>query len=204
MYSVENKVVNKIYGHGRDWDFSQTDFATLGSRSAIDTTLHRLVNKGMIRRVIRGIYDYPKYSDLLGKYLSPNIDKVSHALARKFGWRIQPSGPTALNVLGLSTQVPSKYVYLSDGPTKIFTVGKTTIKFKAIALKEVGFKLHESALIVAAFRSLGKDGLTSDVINKTRDWLDQGIRSQVLLDTTKVTGWIYNGIRKVCLGDSNV
>ncbi len=204
MYSIEDKVVNKIYGSGRCWAFSQIDFATLGSRSAIDIALHRLVDKGTIRRVIRGIYDYPKYSDLLQKYLSPDIDKVGQAIARKQGWRIQPSGGTALNVLGLSTQVPSKYVYLSDGPSKVFMVGKTSIKFKSTALKEVGFKLHESALIVAAFRSLGAEWLTPDVINHTRDWLSPDLRSRVLKDTAKVTGWIYAGIRKVCLEKSDV
>lgn len=204
MYSIEDKVVNKIYGRGRGWAFSQIDFATLGSRSAIDIALHRLVDKGTIRRVIRGIYDYPKYSDLLQKYLSPDIDKVGQAIARKHGWRIQPSGGTALNVLGLSTQVPSKYVYLSDGPGKVVTVGKTSIKFKATVLKEVGFKLHESALIVAAFRSLGADRLTPDVINHTRDWLSPDLRSRVMKDTAKVTGWIYAGIRKVCLERSDV
>lgn len=204
MYSIENKVLNKIYGHGRGWAFSQIDFATHGTRSAIDVALHRLVEKGTIRRVIRGIYDYPEYSNLLGKYLSPDIDKVGQAIARKFSWRIQPSGPTALNVLRLSTQVPSKYVYLSDGPSKVFTVGRTTIKFKTTVLKEVGFKLHESALIVVAFRSLGKDRLTADVINNTRKWLDPGNRSLVLKDTTKVTGWIYAAIRKVCLEGMDV
>lgn len=204
MYSIEDKVVNKIYGSGRGWAFSQIDFATLGSRSAIDIALHRLVDKGTIRRVIRGIYDYPKYSDLLQKYLSPDIDKVGQAIARKHGWRIQPSGGTALNVLGLSTQVPSKYVYLSDGPSKVFTVGKTSISFKSTVLKEVGFKLHESALIVAGFRSLGAERLTPDVIKHTRDWLSPDLRSRVMKDTAKVTGWIYASIRKVCLEQSDV
>jgi hypothetical protein len=204
LYSIEDKVVNKIYGSGRGWAFSQIDFATLGSRSAIDIALHRLVDKGTIRRVIRGIYDYPKYSDLLQKYLSPDIDKVGQAIARKHGWRIQPSGGTALNVLGLSTQVPSKYVYLSDGPSKVFTVGKTSISFKSTVLKEVGFKLHESALIVAGFRSLGAERLTPDVIKHTRDWLSPDLRSRVMKDTAKVTGWIYASIRKVCLEQSDV
>ncbi|MEA3287418.1 MAG: DUF6088 family protein [Candidatus Marinimicrobia bacterium] len=204
MYSIENKVLNKIYGRGRGWVFSQIDFATLGNRSAIDVAFHRLVDKGTIRRVSRGIYDYPVYSDLLGKYLSPDIDKVSQAIARKFNWRIQPSGPTALNMLGLSTQVPSKYVYLSDGPSKVFIAGKTPIRFKTTKLKDVGFKHHESASIVSAFRSLGRDRLTPDVIDHTRKWLNPEIRSRVLKDTAKATGWIYSGIRNVCLESSNV
>ncbi len=69
-----------------------------------------------IRRVIRGIYDYPKFSNLLGQQLSPDLDQVAAALARKFGWHIQVTGPSALNLLGLSTQVPGRIIYASDGP----------------------------------------------------------------------------------------
>jgi len=198
MHSIENKALSKIYGHGRGWVFSQKDLASLGNRSAIDVTLHRLVDKGVIRRVMRGIYDYPVYSDLLQQNLSPDVDKVAKAIARKFDWRLQPSGSAMLNVLGLSTQVPSKYVYLSNGPSRVFTVGNTSVKFKS-APKEVGVKLPESATIVSAFRYLGKDGITDDVINHTRNWLNPDVRSKVLKDTAKTTGWIYDGVRDVCM-----
>ena len=198
MYSVENKVLNKLYGTGRGWAFSQNDFATLGSRAAIDVALHRLVEKKTIRRVIQGIYDYPEYSQLLEQNLSPDIDQVSRAIARKFGWRIQPSGPTALNIMGFSTQLPSKYQYLSDGPGRNYTVGKTIISYKETGLKEVGFKLHESELLVAALRSLGKTRLTANHLERMREWLPSDLRKKVLKDTTKVTGWIYEAIRQIC------
>jgi len=63
--TIENKALSRIYGSGRGWSFSPKDFADLGSRAAIDLALHRLNNKSTIRRVIRGIYDYPRYSELL-------------------------------------------------------------------------------------------------------------------------------------------
>jgi hypothetical protein len=85
--------------------------------------------------------------------LSPDTDQVARALARKFNWRIQPSGATALNLLGLSTQVPARAVYLSDGPDRSYTVGNTGLDFEHTALKEVGFKLRESGLIVQALKS---------------------------------------------------
>jgi hypothetical protein len=202
-YTIENKVLKKIYTHGRDWAFSEKDFASLANRSAIDVTLHRLMNKGTIRRVLRGIYDYPKFSKLLQKQLSPDIDKVAQAIARKHGWRIQPSGPVSLNILGLSTQVPSKYVYLSDGPTRSFQVGKTKLSFKATVLKEAGFRYHESSIIVAALRSLGKDHVTSSTSSVIRSWLDPNMRIKVLKDTNTVSRWIYDVVRQVCEEDVN-
>jgi len=198
MNSVKDKMLNRIYHCGKGLAFSQIDFTTCGSRSSIDVSFHRLEREGRIRRVIRGIYDYPKYSNLLSKQLSPDIEQVSRAIARKHDWRLRLSGPTAANMIGLSTQVPSKYVYLSDGPSRVFTIERTTLRFKKTSVKEIGFKHRESALIVAAFRSVGKDRLTDEVINTTRKWLDPKMRSRVLGDTKNVTGWIYSRIQRVC------
>src|SRR5215472_12543125 len=75
------------------------------------TARERREHHGVIRRIIRGIYDYTRHSRALGGPTSPNIDQIAHALARKFGWRIQPDGAAAQNLLGLSTQVPARAVY---------------------------------------------------------------------------------------------
>ncbi len=196
--NTSSRVKRKIYGMGRGWAFSVIDFSTFGSRSAIDVTLHRLLKKETIRRVVRGIYDYPRHSRVLGGELSPDIDQVAQALARKFGWRVQPSGPAALNLLGLSTQVPSQMIYLSDGPSRSYTIGRQTLAFKQSPLKESSLKLRESGLIVQALKSLGPDRVTPNVISKIRQWLDPGKRSLVLKDARTVTGWVYDAIRRIC------
>jgi len=198
MQSIENTILSKIYGHGRGWAFCQKDFSPLASREAIDLALHRLQRKSTIRRVLRGLYDYPKFSELLDKQLSPDIDQVARALARKFGWHIQASGPAALNVMGLSTQVPGRYVYLSDGPARKYEVGKIKLVFENTALKESGFKLRESALIVQGLRSLGREQITPQIIAEIRKWLDPSLRSKVLKETSTATGWIYEAMRKIC------
>ena len=199
--STSSRVTRKIYGMRRGWVFSVIDFSTFGSRSAIDVTLHRLLKKGTIRRVTRGIYDYPRQSKTLGGELSSDIDQVAQAIARKFGWRIQPSGPTALNLLGLSTQVPSQWMYLSDGPARAYKVGRQTLTFKQSPLKESNFKLRESALIVQALKSLESQRITEDVISKIRKWLDPSRRTLVLKDARTATGWVYEIIRKICSED---
>ena len=80
--TVENKAVSRIYGNGRGWAFSQTDFSGFGTRTAVDVALHRLLTQRTIRRVIRGIYDYPKYSKKLDRELSPDIDQAASGWIR--------------------------------------------------------------------------------------------------------------------------
>jgi hypothetical protein len=201
--SIEDKIVSRIYGNRRGWVFSQADFADLGSRSAIDLALHRREKEGLIRRVIRGIYDYPRHSKALGGPVSPNLDQVAHALARKFAWRIQPDGATAQNLLGLSTQVPARVVYLSDGPDRSYTVGKTKLAFEHTALKEAGFKLPESRLIVQALKAFGEGRITPRIISQIRKYVDPALRPRILLDTKTATGWVYAAIQEIAKDGAN-
>lgn len=196
--SVENNVVSRIYGTGRGWAFSQTDFNGLGTRSAIDVALYRLLARGTIRRVIRGIYDYPKFSEALARELSPDIDQVARAVARKFGWRIQATGPAALNLLGLSTQVQGRIAYLSDGPDRVYTVGNQELGFEHTVLKEAGFKWRESSLLVQALKTLGPDRITADTVLKLRRIFDDAMRGKILKDTRTASGWIHDTILRIC------
>jgi hypothetical protein len=203
IQSIEDKMVSRIYGNGRGWSFSQADFADLGSRSAIDLALHRREREGIIRRVIRGIYDYPRDSKALRGPVSPDIDQVAHALARKFAWRIQPDGATAQNLLGLSTQVPARIVYLSDGPDRSYTAAKTLLAFQHTALKEAGFKLPESRLIVQALKAYGENRITRKIIAKVRKKFDRALRQRILVDTKTATGWVYAAIQEIAKEASN-
>jgi hypothetical protein len=203
MQSIENKILSRIYGNGRGWTFFQKDFSDLGSRTAIDNALTRLLGKGTIRRVLRGLYDYPRYSELLSGQLSPDLNQVARALARKFGWRIQPSGAAAMNMIGLSTQVPAKVVYLSDGPNKSYQVEQTTLIFENTALKDSGYKWPESSLIVQSLKSLGANHISDDVVDRIRKWLKPELRSKILKDTRSTSSWIYEAIKRICSGGDN-
>jgi len=139
MQSIENKILSKVYGHSKGWAFTPTDFSRDFKRNNVDKALSSLLKKEKIKRACRGVYYHSKYSELLKQELGPNIDQVAQAIARKFNWRIQASGDAALNLLGLSTQIPGKYVYLSDGPDRSYQIGNTTLTFKKSALKEIGF-----------------------------------------------------------------
>ena len=201
MQHIKNKILFKIYGHGRGWAFFPNDFIGEFGRKEIDNALSDLTKEGKIRRIARGMYDYPKYSELLGQELSPDFDQVARAFARKFNWRIQPSGDAALNLLGLSTQVPGKYIYLSDGPNRKYAIGNYQLEFKKTALKEIGFKHPESGLIVQALKALGKEHITADVIEKIRQQLELEKYGKILKDTKTVTGWVYDCIKDICRED---
>lgn len=201
--TTEDKILSRIYGNGRGWAFSPADFADLGARATIDSALHRRERERVIRRVIRGIYDYPRESKALGGPVSPSIDQVANALARKFAWRIQPDGATAQNLLGLSTQVPARLVYLSDGPDRAYMVGKTSLTFEHTVLKEAGFKLRESRLVVQALKAYGEDRITPKIIAQIRKKFDPALRQRILLDTKTATGWVYAAIQEIAREDSN-
>ena len=195
--AIEQKVLSRIYGNGRGWAFSQADFADLGVRSTIDSALHRREIQGLIRRVLRGVYEYPRQSKALAGPVSPDIDQIAHSLARKFGWRIQPDGATAQNLLGLSTQVPARIVYLSDGPDRSYKIGKTTLAFEHTALKEAGFKLPESRLVVQALKAFGEDRIAPKILDQIRKRFDRARWQRILVDTKTATGWVYAAIQQI-------
>jgi hypothetical protein len=198
LQSVNNKILSRIYGHGRGWSFFPNEFVGEFDRRQIDNALSDLAAEGKIRRIFRGMYDYPKYSELLRQELSPDFDQVARAFARKFNWRIQPTGDAALNLLSLSTQVPGKYIYLSDGPNRCYAIGSYKLEFKKTALKEIGFKYRESGIVVQALKALGKERISADLLDKIRKELDVNLCPKILKDTKTVTGWVYDCIKVIC------
>lgn len=199
-----DKVFFFISGHGRGWAFSPTDLIKKFDRQQIDNVLSDLVKDKKIRRIARGIYDYPKYSDFLQKELSPDIDQVARAYARKFNWRIEVSGDSALNLLNLSTQIQAKYIYLSDGPNKSYKIlDNIVLEFKKAALKDIGFKYRESSLLVQSLKALGKEYIDSKTINKIKEQINPKMYEKILNDTQSTTVWVYETIKLICKEDRN-
>lgn len=198
MQSIDNKILSRIYGNGKGCIFSSADFINEFSISSIEKSLSILTKQNKIRRIARGMYDYPKFSDLLNQVISPDIDKVANAYARKFNWRIQISGDSALNILSLSTQIEGKYIYLSDGPNRKYKIFNTDLEFKKSKLKDIGFKYNESALIVQALKSLGKERINIGIIEIIQTKIDIKMYDKILKDTKTTTAWIYEYIKQIC------
>ena len=197
MQSIDNKLVSRIYGHQRGWAFSKNDFLDLGSDAAIRKALSRLETKGIVRRVLRGVYDYPRISSLLNETMGSDLDVLASAIARKSGWRIQPSENTALNLLGLSTQVPAKSIYLSDGQSKSYELGNRQLIFKKRALRESGFKHKESELVVQALKALGRDCIDSQICRTLSEKWTPDFWQKILRDTRTAPAWVCDIIRTI-------
>ena len=148
--------------------FVSTDFTDITDKKTVNMGLIRLADEGLIKKILFGVYYKPEFSELLGETVAPSPNKVAHALARNFGWTIVPCGDTALNLLGLSTQVPSQWVYVSDGAYKEYTFDNTTIKFKRTTNKEISKVSYKTALTIQALKALGKENITEQVISRLK------------------------------------
>lgn len=197
MKSVLDKIVSRIQGYGRGSAFSSKDFLNLGTRTSVDNTLVNLAESGKIRRVIRGIYDFPKQSKSLGGQLSPDYSEVAKAIARKRAIRIEPTGAWAANLLGLSTQVPAKIIYLTSGKPSTYTIGKTKIIFKKAAPKELMSKSGIGGLVVRALQYLGKDAVDDKVVKKLRNIISEADKKALLRDARYTTDWVYEVIKQI-------
>ncbi len=187
---VHNKVLDRIYGKGRGWVFAPKRFLDLGSRSAVDKALNRLADAGTIRRLARGLYDYPERHPKLG-LLSPAPDAIAKAISEKDESRLQPSGPYAVNRLGLSQQVPAKIVYLTDGTEKSVVVGNQTIQLRRTTPKNMATAGSTSGLVIQAFRYLGKEGVTSNHIATLRRALSADDRTRLMKDRIYAPAWMH-------------
>jgi hypothetical protein len=135
---MKDQILAGINRLGEGKVFSAKDFLDIATRGTIDVALGDLTREGTIRRISGGLYDLPKVNVVLGGKLSPDIDEAARAIARRQRWKIVPEGAWAANLLGLSTQVPAKIVYLTDGPNSEVPIGRRTIHFKTCAPKSNG------------------------------------------------------------------
>ena len=193
---VQNKVLDRIYGKGRGWVFTPKRFLDLGSRDAVDQALFRLSQHGTIRKISRGLYDYPKQHPQIG-LLNPDPDAVAKAISEKDEIRLQPSGAFAVNRLGLSQQVPAKIVYLTDGPEKSVRVGNQTIQLRRTTPKNMATAGSTSGLVIQAFRYLGKEGVTSNHIATLRRALSADDRTRLMKDRIYAPAWMHRHFAEI-------
>ncbi len=194
--SVENKVLSRIYGRGRGTVFTPMVFLDLGSRRAIDLALHRITTAGTIRRIARGLYDYPKTSELVG-ILPPSTDAIAKALAGPEGMRLQPAGGYAANLLGLSEQVPARVVFLTDARSRTVRVGRQTIILKQTTPRNMKLHNRVSGLVVQALRHLGRNHVGAKQIATLRKRLTAEQRREIESDSKWAPGWAAEIMRAI-------
>ncbi|MBP6491675.1 MAG: hypothetical protein KA282_01765 [Clostridia bacterium] len=200
--SSKSLVYGRIQNAEPNATFIATDFLDIADYNTVRKALERLEDEGKIRRVIRGIYDYPFYSDLLKEYAEPSPHHVAMALARNYKWNIAPSGNTALNQLGLSTQVTSRYQYISDGPYRKYQLDNIEIEFKHRNNKEISGLSYKSAMVIQALKTLGSKHIDDKIIGKLQRSLTDLEKKALLKEAEQTTSWIYSTIKLICGGQN--
>ncbi|WP_390915556.1 DUF6088 family protein [Pseudosulfitobacter sp. SM2401] len=193
---ITARILQRIKGKGRGAIFAPSDLLDLGSRASVDQTLSRLADQGVIRRLTRGLYDYPKISPRFGM-IQPSVDDVARAIARKDRYVLLVSQAAAANQFGLSTQVPSKPVYMTDGPTRTRTVGRQVIQFRNASRKTLTGAGQTSGAVFQALRYVGKDGVTDAVINKLARTLSDKDRDLLVKQSRDVPAWMQPVIQQI-------
>lgn len=179
--------------------FFTTDFKEIANLATIRKYLGRQVEEGTIRRVMDGVYEKPKYSKILGEFIPTDPEKVAYALAKKYHWTISPCGDVALNKLGLSTQVPVVWSYVSDGPYREFTWDNIILSFKHKTNREISFMSRISIMVIEAIKTLGKDNIDEKTIAILRSRLSGEEKTVLLKDAIDSASWIFDIVKKVCI-----
>jgi hypothetical protein len=201
VQTIESKIKSRIYGHGRGSVFTPNDFLDLGSRAAVDKALSRFAAGGTIRRLARGLYEYPREHPEIGK-LSPDIQRVAQALAGKDRIRLQPAGAYATNLLGLSEQVPAKAVFLTDGPSRTVKIGRQEIQLRRTTPRTMAAAGRLSGLLMQAFRHLGREHITPKRIAHLKRTLPVNERKQLIKDIPLAPAWMHQFFRELAETES--
>ena len=198
--SIQERISKRIRKSPAGEAFVIADFLDLGGYAAIRKALSRLEAEGLIRRVLRGVYDRPAWNEFLGEAIEPDPMRVALAIARSAGWSVVPSGDAALNLLGLSVQVPSLWRFVSDGPYREYRYGNVTIQFVHSANRNISGLSPKTSLVIQAIKAIGKDKISQKVRDELRNVLSEQERSRMLAETTYSTSWVYHVIEDICRG----
>jgi hypothetical protein len=194
MASITDKIRGRIRRKKPGWVFTPRDFLDIGTRAAVDQVLSRLARQGMIRRLDRGIYYYPKQSKLLGP-LSPTPDNIARALAA--GDHVFPSGAMAANLMRLSTQVPIKLSYLTNATIRTRRVAGQTIQLKRARVAWLDNIPDHANLTLQALSYLGKKSVDDQIISRCARMLTDKDLAGLHQAMDRIPGWMADTIHKI-------
>jgi len=199
-YGYSKQIQQRIKDAPEGTIFTSSDFSDIADTETVRRNLSRITRTGVVRRIFNGLFEKPKYSCLLQEHVATDPEAVAKALARCYHWTIAPCGNTALNLLGLSTQVTATWSYISDGPYKTYEWNQSKIVFKHRTNKEISGLSYITILVIQSLKELGRENVGVEVVRTLSQRLSNGDKSAMLEEATEATDWIYNTIRKICRG----
>ena len=194
IYAKINELISQV---NPESIFIASDFSHIAPINTVRQCLSRLEKSQQIVRIMRGVYYQPAYSELLQEYEAPSPHHVAMAIARNFGWTIAPSRAAALNTLGLSTQVPARWAFISDGPYRSFSFGNITIEFKHCSAKEISGMSYKTALVIQAIKAIGKESIGERSLQRIGRNLSAEEKTCLLTEAQHTTAWIYECIKRI-------
>lgn len=195
MQSIEYQIIKKITQIPKGKLLFPSDFIKIGSDEAIRVALHRLVKNDFIKRIAQGIYVRPETSEYIGE-ITPSVEEVAQAIAKRDRIRIIPTGAYALHALGLSTQIPLNIVFLTDGAPRTINIGKRTIKLKKTTPKNLLVKGKITSLVMQALREIGQHNLTELESFKIVELLKKEDKKDLKFDIDLAPAWIKKIMKK--------
>ena len=189
MQSIATRIKKEIFSKRRGFVFTKSHFLDLGSRAAVAKALERLADSGALRRLTRGLYDYPEKHHALGD-VPANYERIAQALAGRDNLKIQPSGAYAANLLGLSEQVPAKIVFLTDGANRKMQVKNQQIVLKRTTPKNMATAGRVSGLVIQALRYLGKTHADVKTIRILKKRLAKKDKLELMQDIRYAPAWM--------------
>jgi hypothetical protein len=198
--SIADRIMSQVRVRGRGkWVFTPKDFLDLGSRAAIDRALSRLVLAGKLRRIGRGLYDFPRQSKILQGAAPASLDATVQAISRRDQIRVMPNGIVFANDLGLTNAVPAKPSYISSGRTKTVLVGNRKVYLQHVSQKVIAWADRPGGQFVAAVLWLDKAIASApDMIDLMRVKLADDVKQDLLQDLDLLPGWMASIAKKVC------
>ena len=196
MTAMTDKIIKRVRGKGRGWVFTPKDFLDLSTRASVDMALTRLLNSGSIRRIGRGLYDYPMMHDKLG-LLTPDADMIVQAVAVQSGDKVITSGAQAANRLGISTQVPAKSSYATSGASRSKKVAGRTITLKRSRAPILDDASPQANAVLQVLAHLGKINVDSDIIRSLASRLDARDVKALQKARPQMAGWMSDAVLKI-------
>jgi hypothetical protein len=180
---------------GRGSVFTPTDFLNIAGRASVDQALCRLTKSGKLRRLAQGLYDFPKVHPKLGP-LSPAPYDVARAMARETGSQVQIAGAQAANALGLSTQVPARNSYLTDGPSRRVVLGKRVIDLRHASPKHLIAPGSAAGTVVQALRHMGPVRV-ADIVQIAANRLSAHDKKTLAMAIVQVPAWMRPALASI-------